>query len=146
MLFLWQPMGQAKNCYYTVGFRMLSENNRHLVVICFNFLTLCRMRTRCFCYLNFAECRVQQSDSVLQTLLGEIFTLWWLFPCFSCQPVPLFLLTRLGTRAHILIRCYILFAISSAIMSRNLDGGEHSQAVEKCFINGAVYAMSTAFR
>lgn len=27
-------------------------------------------------------------------------------------------------------------------MSCKLDGGEHSQAVEKCFVNGAVYAVS----
>lgn len=60
--------------------------------------------------------------------------------------MSLFLLIHLWTQAHILIRCYILFPISSAIMSCKLDGGEHSQAVEKCFVNGTVYAMSTTFR
>lgn len=58
----------------------------------------------------------------------------------------LFLLNHLWTQAHILIRCYILFPISRAIMSSKLDGGEHSQAVEKCFVNGPVYAMSSSFR
>lgn len=58
----------------------------------------------------------------------------------------LFQLNHLWTQTHILIRCYILFPISRAIMSCKLDGGEHSQAVEKCFVNGPVYAMSSSFR
>lgn len=31
-------------------------------------------------------------------------------------------------------------------MSCKLDGGEHGQAVEKCFVNGLVYVMSSSFR